>query len=70
MNCFVYATTVMLEFWRPLLRQSKPSTLTVGDLSPYFILPHPDFIEDGDIEGDAEFEGGASCKVDKGDGLL
>lgn len=31
----------MLEFWRSLLRQSKPSTLTAAGLRPNFILTHP-----------------------------
>lgn len=31
----------MLEFWRSLLRQSNPSTLTAAGLGPNFILTHP-----------------------------
>lgn len=46
----------MLEFWRSLLRQSNPSTLTAAGLSPYFILTQPPLRDDdvGDIkpEGD------------------
>lgn len=60
---------MMPEFWRSLLRQSKPSTLTGAGLRPNFILAQPDFIADGDRDPDvAELEGDASfCKVDKGD---
>lgn len=48
----------MLECWRSLLRQSKPSTLTAAGLSPNFILMHPPPLqaEDGDDkpEGDRD----------------
>jgi len=58
----------MLEFWRSLLRQSKPSTLTAAGLRPNFILAHPAFMADGDGDGDGdELDGDASCKVDNGD---
>ena len=58
----------MLEFWQSLLRHSKPSTLTVGDLIPNFILMHPDFIEEGEIGGAADdAEAGAICNIDNGD---
>ena len=61
------ATAVMPEFWRSLLRQSKPSTLTLAGLRPNFTRAPPAFIADGDMDGDAELEGDTSCSVDKGD---
>ena len=40
----------------------------MGDLRPNFILTPPDFIADGEGEGDVVVEGDdASCKVDNGD---
>ena len=40
----------MLEFWRSLLRQSNPSTLSAAGLSPNFILAYPPLwdAEDGE----------------------
>lgn len=54
----------MLEFWRSLLRQSNPSTLTVAGLSPKFILAHPALSAADD--GDAKPEGGGTGNEDKG----
>lgn len=45
----------MLEFWPSLLRQSKPSILTVAGLSPNFILAHPVRVDD-EVEGKPEGE--------------
>ena len=44
----------MLEFWRSLLRQSNPSTLTSAGLSPKLILAHPPLrdAEEGDGKPD------------------
>lgn len=46
----------MLEFWRSLLRQSNPSTLTAAGLSPKLILTHPPLreAEDGDDKPDGD----------------
>ncbi|GKV16811.1 hypothetical protein SLEP1_g27393 [Rubroshorea leprosula] len=51
-----YAMAGMLEFWRSLLRQSKPSTLTAAGLRPYFILTHPPLrvADDGDDKPDGD----------------
>lgn len=49
----------MLEFWRSLLRQSNPSTLTVAGLRPNFILTHPPLRADDD--GD---DGDGTCNVE------
>lgn len=50
----------MLEFWRSLLRQSNPSTLTAAGLRPNFILTHPPLRADGD--GD---DGDGICNVER-----
>lgn len=46
----------MLEFWRSLLRQSNPSTLTAAGLSPKLTLAHPPLrdaeVGDGKPDGD------------------
>jgi len=47
----------MLEFWRSLLRQSKPSTLTAAGLRPNFILTHPPLREDDDGDETPEGDG-------------
>lgn len=52
-----YATAGMLEFWRSLLRQSKPSTLTAAGLSPNFILMHAPLREDDDGDETPEGDG-------------
>jgi len=52
----------MLEFWRSLLRQSNPSTLTMAGLSPNFILAHPPLRADDDGEDKPEGDG-----MDNGD---
>lgn len=46
----------MPEFWRSLLRQSNPSTLTAAGLCPNFILAHPPLqdSEDGDSKPEGE----------------
>jgi hypothetical protein len=46
----------MLEFWRSLLRQSNPSTLTSAGLSPNFILTHPPPLH-AEVDGDDKPEG-------------
>lgn len=43
----------MLEFWRSRFKQSNPSTLTAGELSPNFILTQPRD-EDDDEDGDGK----------------
>jgi len=59
---------VMPEFWRSLLRQSKPSTLTGAGLKPYLILAHPPLRADGDDSGDDVDDGDGKCwRVDKGE---
>ena len=47
----------MLEFWRSLLRQSNPSTLTAAGLSPNFILTHPPLRAEDDGEDKPEGDG-------------
>ena len=51
----------MLEFWRSLLRQSNPSTLTAAGLSPKFILTQPPLRveEDGEVKLDGGRNGNA-----------
>lgn len=51
----------MLEFWRSLLRQSNPSTLTAAGLSPYFILTQPPLraADDGEDKPDGDANGNA-----------
>lgn len=50
----------MLEFWRSLLRQSNPSTLTAAGLSPYFILTQPALRGDDKVDGDGDAETGVN----------
>ena len=47
----------MLEFWRSLLRQSNPSTLTSAGLSPNFILTHPPLHAEDDEDDKPEGDG-------------
>lgn len=45
----------MLELWRSRFKQSNPSTLTAGGLSPNFILTQPrDEDDEDDVDGDGE----------------
>lgn len=50
----------MLEFWRSLLRQSNPSTLTAAGLRPKFILTQPPLRadeDDGEDKPDGDADG-------------
>lgn len=55
----------MLEFWRSLLRQSKPSTLTAAGLSPNFTLVHPPLREDDDGDETPDGDG-----IDNGERVM
>lgn len=55
---FFQAMAEMLEFWRSLLRQSNPSTLTVAGLGPNVILAQPPLRAEEDGEDKPEPGGG------------